>query len=284
MTPQEILDGEGIYYLYKGRDLLVRCLSPDHEDSNPSMRVDKVTGVFNCLSCGFKGSLYTKYKIARDIQFELLSKVKGKLRDIVISTEGRSIPEGSIEYNRASFKGIPAKTLKEYGAFTNDTVFPDRIVFPIKDAVGRIIAFSARSLYSDLPPKYIVSPAEVDIPFFPAIITPEYNSMFIVEGIFDYINLKYLGCDNAVCIFGTVKLTERNVVEKLAPYRLQGVQKINIMMDGDDAGRKAAKKIKYLIDDKTEFVTNIVYLEDGQDPGGLTPEQVAKYKSTLYSS
>ena len=282
MTPEELLTEQGIHYIFQGKDLVVSCLSPEHEDNHPSMRIDKTTGLFNCLSCGFKGNLYTKYQVARDIQLEMLSKVREKLTDIVTSTKGLTIPDGSIPYNRAEFRGVPKELLQEYGAFTNDTVYPDRIVFPIRDAVGRIIAFNGRALYSDLPPKYKVFPAGAKIPLFPSIIKPRENSMVLVEGLFDYINLKFNGGNNVVCAFGTTKLAEKNIKAKLAPYRLQGVQKIHIMLDGDKAGRSAAKKLQYLIEQHTDFVTNVVFLDDNDDPGCLTPDQVQQLNKQIY--
>jgi len=282
MSPEELLIEQNIHYIFQGRDLVVCCLSPEHDDVHPSMRIDKVTGVFNCLSCGYKGSLYTKYQVARDIQLEMLSKVKEKLQSIVISTNGLSIPPGSIPYNRAEFRGVPKETLQGYGAFTNDQVYPDRIVFPIKDAVGRIIAFNGRALYSELPPKYKVFPAEAKIPLFPSIITPRENSIILVEGLFDYINLKYHGGNNVVCAFGTQKLSENNIKNKLAPYRLQGVQKIHIMFDGDKAGRSAAKRLQYLIEEHTDFVINIVYLNEGDDPGCLSADQITQLNEQIY--
>ena len=52
MRVDELLQEQRIDFKVSGRDFLVKCLNPDHEDSNPSMRVDQVTGVFNCFACG----------------------------------------------------------------------------------------------------------------------------------------------------------------------------------------------------------------------------------------
>lgn len=283
MTPEDILKDEGIYFIPKGKDLLISCLNPEHEDSSPSMRVDTVSGLFNCLSCGHKGNLYSKYQVARDIQSEQLRQIRGKIRDIIVSTVGREIPAGSVPYNREKFKEIPAEVLQGYDAFTNDLEFPDRIVFPIRDPVGRIVAFNGRSLYTDHPPKYLVYPAEVELPFFPALIKPVEASMIVVEGLFDQINLQYQGLSNVVCLFGTNKISERNVNTKLSPYRVQGVQKIIIMFDGDEAGIKASLRLQKILNEKTEFVSEIVYLNAGDDPGILTQKQVNFYKQLIYS-
>jgi DNA primase len=56
MTVEELLQERKIDYKLSPADAIVKCLSPDHDDSNPSMRIDRITGVFNCFSCGCKGN------------------------------------------------------------------------------------------------------------------------------------------------------------------------------------------------------------------------------------
>ena len=46
MTVEELLQSKDVYFIPKGADALVRCLNPDHDDRNPSMRIDRITGVF----------------------------------------------------------------------------------------------------------------------------------------------------------------------------------------------------------------------------------------------
>ena len=52
MTVEELLASRNVYFIPKGADCLVSCLHPDHEDRNPSMRIDRITGIFQCFSCG----------------------------------------------------------------------------------------------------------------------------------------------------------------------------------------------------------------------------------------
>ena len=61
MTVQDLLVKKKIDYQVSGRDYLVRCFNPEHEDNSPSMRIDQVLGIFNCLSCGYKGNLFYFY-------------------------------------------------------------------------------------------------------------------------------------------------------------------------------------------------------------------------------
>ena len=46
MTVEELLVSRKVHFIPKGADCLVSCLHPEHEDRNPSMRIDRITGIF----------------------------------------------------------------------------------------------------------------------------------------------------------------------------------------------------------------------------------------------
>ena len=61
MTVEELLAEEKIPFKVSPADFIVKCLNPEHDDTNPSMRIDKVSGIFNCFACGFKGNIFQLY-------------------------------------------------------------------------------------------------------------------------------------------------------------------------------------------------------------------------------
>jgi len=61
LTVEELLVSRQVYFVPKGADAIVTCLNPEHADSSPSMRIDKITGIFNCFSCGYKGNIFTHF-------------------------------------------------------------------------------------------------------------------------------------------------------------------------------------------------------------------------------
>ena len=61
MTVEELLQERKIDYKLSPADCVVACLNPEHDDGNPSMRIDRITGVYNCFSCGFKGNIFNYY-------------------------------------------------------------------------------------------------------------------------------------------------------------------------------------------------------------------------------
>jgi DNA primase len=114
------------------------------------------------------------------------------------------------------------------------------------------------------------------MPLFPSQLPQAEKSLVIVEGIFDMLNLYDKGLINVTCAFGTNTL-QNNTVQKLLPFKAQGVTHIYLMFDGDEAGEKAMFTLKPIIEECGFIVENII-LPDGSDPGELSDEDI---KSTI---
>lgn len=120
--------------------------------------------------------------------------------------------------------------------------FRDRIMFPIPDSRGRIIAFGGRALSPDVPAKYLNSP-ETEL-FHKGNVLYNYvrarkamakgGTVIAVEGYMDAIALAQAGFDNVVAPLGTA-LTESQLelLWRMAPEPV-------LCFDGDGAGLRAA--------------------------------------------
>jgi DNA primase len=264
----DLINKNSLAFSVSGRDYLIKCLNPDHEDSNPSFRVDKVSGVAHCFSCGFKTNLFKYYGVFTNPIPIKIAKLKEKLAELKMGSLGLDLPTGHTPYTK-QFRGISPQTLKQFGAFYTNQVekLQDRIIFPVKDITGKIVVFVARHTLSNGNPRYINYPSGVTMPVFPAHLPSGYQSMVIVEGVFDMLNLYDKGLENVICAFGTNTL-QNETAQKLLPFKAQGVTHIYILFDGDDAGAQAAKNIKPLIEQEG-FIVEIITLPDGTDPGEL---------------
>jgi DNA primase len=285
LNVEELLQDKNIQYKYSGGDLVIKCLNPEHDDTNPSMRVDKITGKFHCFSCGFGGNIYKLFRIQNDIINSKILELKEKIS--AFNTPRLNIPLSADIFN-LEFRGIKGETYSRFKAFRdiNDKDFEGRIVFPVLDAQDNIICFHGRYMYSDADPKYLTKPSKVKLPLYPAYPDEIINgSIILVEGFFDMLNLYDKGLKNAVCSFG-VSLVSRadkgnaKLKRKFSHLKLQGVSKIYILFDGDKAGRDGAKKLKEAL--KDSYSTEILDLDDGVDPGSLNQEDVNYIKSYLY--
>lgn len=269
----DLLQKQGLAYQVSGRDYLIRCLNPEHDDSNPSFRVDKVSGVSHCFSCGFKTNIFKFFGIFTNPIPIKIAKLKEKLAELKTSNLGLEVPAGYTPYTK-SFRGISPQTLKHFGAFYTNQVekLQDRIVFPIKDIVGKTVVYVARHTLSQGNPRYVNYPSGVKMPVFPSHLPSGYSSMVIVEGIFDMLNLYDKGLENVICAFGTNTL-QNDIKQKLLPFKAQGITHIYLLFDGDEAGRKAAEQLKPLIEQET-FIVEIIKLPDDTDPGELDTDDV----------
>ncbi len=46
---EQLLRDKDIYYVPKGKDVLVKCFNPEHDDSSPSMRIDREEGIYQLV-------------------------------------------------------------------------------------------------------------------------------------------------------------------------------------------------------------------------------------------
>lgn len=276
----DLLVSKGHTIKMSGQDYLIHCLNPEHDDKNPSLRIDINTGKFRCPVCGYGGNILKYYNI---LTSSVSIKVHSLMRSIAQIKEALtdlSFPKGSIMFKN-TFKGISPKTLQKFEAFYTTQVpdLDDRIIFPIRNVLGKIQCFIGRHTLADSGAKYKVYPAGAPLTCFPINIDTSKKYIVLVEGIFDMLNLHDKGLANVICSFGVDFLT-KNTGSKLLPYKVQGVSTIFLMYDGDNAGRNAAKKLKPILEENL-FNVEIIDLPDGSDPGILTAEEIQFYSDII---
>ena len=274
MDVETLLQNKDIQYIPKGKDYVVRCLNPDHEDRNPSMKIDQITGIYQCFSCGFKGNVYNLFG-ERANQLQLRRDLfKKKLTEKRAESVGLSFPQNCLPY-LGNWRDIKPETYRKFEAFQNQgNDFVGRINFPIRDISGKIVAFQGRHTTNGLP-KYKFSPPGAKLPFFP-IVEFIKGSVVLVEGMFDMLNLHDKGMTNAVCCFGTNNFNEA----KLAMLAVQGAEYVDVFFDGDEAGQKAAEQVVSMCE-KVGLVARNVHLMD-TDAGALSQTSIDKLMRKLY--
>ncbi|MBP7217838.1 MAG: DNA primase [Acinetobacter sp.] len=118
----------------------------------------------------------------------------------------------------------------------------DRVIFPIRDAKGRVVGFGGRALNDEIKPKYINSP-DSDVFHKNQLLYGLYEGRklkaqdwLMVEGYMDVIALQQYGVYGAVATLGTASNADHlNVLFKQN-------HRITIAFDGDVAGQKAARR------------------------------------------
>ncbi|PZR79726.1 MAG: DNA primase, partial [Stutzerimonas stutzeri] len=177
-------------------------------------------------------------------------------------------------------KGVGADAMMETGLLVHGEEiavpydrFRDRIMFPIHDARGRVVAFGGRAMSADVPAKYLNSP---ETPLFHkgALLFNHHNArkaahdtgqVIVVEGYVDVIAMTLAGFPQVVAPLGTA-LTEDQLS---LLWRMSGEPVI--CLDGDKAGRKAAGRAIDLALPMLEPGRSLSFalLPEGQDPDDL---------------
>ena len=153
-----------------------------------------------------------------------------------------------------------------------------RLMFPICDARGKIIAFGGRVL-DDSKPKYINSPENVVYSkgrhLFGLNVAKKHNikqRLLVVEGYMDVISLHQRGIPNVVAALGTA-LTESQ------GYLLRNnTEKIILSFDSDEAGQNAINRSINILENMGCDI-RILQMEGAKDPD----EYVLKYGSARFN-
>jgi DNA primase len=177
------------------------------------------------------------------------------------------------------------KLLEKAGLFSKNEAgriydkFRDRVMFPIHDRRGRVIAFGGRVLGKDDGPKYLNSP---ETPLFHKgrelyglwqvrQAHSKIPRLVVVEGYMDVVALFQYGVNTAVATLGTATTPDH------AELLFRNAADVFFCFDGDRAGRGAAWKavesvLPRMKDGRQAF---FLFLPDGEDPDSLVRQEGA---------
>lgn len=143
-------------------------------------------------------------------------------------------------------------------------LFRDRVMFPIIDLRGNVIAFGGRTIDGD-GPKYINSS---DTPVFKKSRNlfslnfakkSEEKRLILAEGYMDVIAINQAGFENVVATLGTALTQEQ------ARLMSQYAEEVIISYDSDGAGQNATHKAINLLSE-VGLRTKIIHMEGAKDP------------------
>ena len=187
---------------------------------------------------------------------------------------GYAPPGWSELYDYLRGKGVPPAHIVECGLAVSKEDgnaydrFRDRVIFPLQDLSGRVIAFAGRGLDADAQPKYLNSP-ETKLYSKGGVLygmhraraaVREEGRLLVVEGYMDYLSLYEAGIRNAAAVSGTA-FTETHAqwIKRLA------AAKVILVFDGDRAGLAAARRAAFVLAPFNMDVS-ILALPGGDDP------------------
>ncbi|PQL19366.1 DNA primase [Veillonella denticariosi JCM 15641] len=154
--------------------------------------------------------------------------------------------------------------------------FRNRVMFPIMDGKGRVVAFGGRVM-DDSTPKYLNSP---ESPIFEKgkilfAFDKAYKSIrqekqaILVEGYMDVISAHNQGVTNVVASLGTAYTKDHGHI------LMRQADEIVLAYDMDGAGRQAASRAIELLQN-TDFKVRVLAMPDGKDPDDYVRNHGAK--------
>jgi DNA primase len=151
--------------------------------------------------------------------------------------------------------------------------FRDRVLFPIMEVSGRVVAFGGRIL-GEGQPKYMNSPESLIFDKSRLLFglsqhkdkIREGRRAIIVEGNFDLVLLAVHGFENVVAPLGTALTREH--IRMLRGY----CDEVVLLFDGDSAGLKAAMRaVPFFLAEQVD--ARVAVLPDGHDPDSYVREK-----------
>ena len=158
--------------------------------------------------------------------------------------------------------------------------FRDRVMFPIFDRRGRVIAFGGRVMQKDDGPKYLNSPEtalfhkgrELYGLWQVRQANQKIERLIVVEGYMDVVSLFQFGVTQAVATLGTATTPDH------AELLFRNAPDVYFCFDGDNAGRKSGWRalesvLPRMKDGRQAF---FLFLPDGEDPDTIVRKEGAE--------
>jgi len=282
-------------------------LCPFHQEKTPSFNVNQTRQFYKCFGCGAGGDVLKFVMEVDGLTFpetlKLLSerhgipmpqrpeysdsdsRLRGALHDMhaiaaTLYRNALSGPHGAEARAYLDQRGVSADLIEAFELGFSDPqgqAFRGRLMFPIHNESGKVIAFGARAMHADEQPKYLNSP---ETPIYRKTSTlynlnrardamRKANRAVLVEGYMDVIGVYAAGIKEVVASCGTA-LTNTQV---RALHRHADTVVVNF--DPDDAGANAAERAIQLLLDEGLHVKVLAF---GGGAGDATNEKLDPYE------
>ncbi|NGX56237.1 MAG: DNA primase [Candidatus Anoxychlamydiales bacterium] len=270
MNYQKLSFQEAVEFLANKFQVKLETSNANFENDNFSKKIllnalDEATNFYNFILLNTKeGKSALKYLYSRGIDLDFIKTFQ----------IGYSLKDSIVFQKYMYEKRIKKETLEKTGLIrilTSKTVdfFSDRIMFPIRDALGSTIGFSARSFkentfggkYINTSETFLFKKSKVlfGLNYSRKRIAKEKKAI-IVEGQIDALRLIHLGYNITIASQGTSFTKDH--VEQLVNL---GVKEVFLAFDGDRAGIEAAIKTGDLFQ-KNAIEVYVVELPANKDP------------------
>lgn len=276
--------------LRRRRNQLEGCCPIHRGERDDSFRASLSKNVFHCFACQAKGNVLDfvagmEQCTIREAALKLQDWWRGsaiarpgaepagrRKRELVREKEGCNPPlrfalrgvDGSHPY--LVQRGIDRDTAVEFGVgfYAAEGLLRGRIVIPIGNERGEIVAYAGRAVDST-PPKYKLPPGfrkGRELFNLHRAAATGSHTVIVVEGYFDCLRVHQAGFPSVVALMGCALSSEQEskLVDRFA--------RVILLLDGDQAGRAATQAIRARLSEKCSVAAVLV-------PSGSQPDQLS---------
>jgi len=303
VSMEQVLDFYGILdnFVQKGEEL-VGCCPIHHGDNKNAFHINTEKNIWHCFSqCDRGGNVIDFVASMEQIEFreaalklkelflsddkviKLSKKKKTKKQKKKLAKEENTPLPLTLKLNPnheyLKMRGLKEDIIEYFGlGYADRGIMKNRIAIPIHNEKGKLVAYAGREISEESVtqdnPKYKLPRGFKKnlIVFNLHRASKEAKELIILEGFFDVFRVHQAGVSNVVALMGSSMSAKQ---EELILRSIGHNGKITLMLDNDEAGRKATKKIaRRLI---TKVYVKIVRLEkEGSQPDKLSEEQIRK--------
>lgn len=272
-----------------GKDQYRGCCPIHRGEGREAFHVNLARNVFHCFACDAGGTVLdfvaamegcSLVEAARRLQAMTCSSDPWKStpngKELVTKRRMASLPLNftltgiDCSHPYLTRRGITEKTAVEFGVgfYAGPGLMHGRLVIPVHNAAGELIAYCGRSV-DQTQPRYRLpsgfTKSEILFNMHRAAAGME-NSVVVVEGFFDCMKVHQAGIRSVVGLMGSALY---------APQRqalLERFRHIILMLDGDPTGRRASVVISQQL--RSHCHVRVVSLPDGAQPDQLPAEDI----------
>jgi len=258
-------------------------------EGRDAFHADAARNVFHCFACGARGTVLdfvtamegcTLREAAEKLQAWAtpLNQPAASLRRKELVTEKRRAlsPLGFVlrgidsAHPYLAARAIEPQTAAHFGVgfYAGPGLLSGRLVIPIHNAQGELVAYCGRSL-DDAEPRYQFPPgfrkSEVLFNFHRAAASGE-SAVVVVEGFFDCLKVYQAGLRSVVALMGAIlyRSPERALSERF--------RQVLLMLDGDATGERASRIIADRL--RKHCAVRVVHLPANVQPDQLSAETI----------
>ena len=262
---EKVLEDIGISGNVHGEELLTLC--PLHNDHDPSLSINLRTGLCNCLGQCSRG--WTLFQFVKEV--EKLGLSGGSIK---------KIKEYKFKFDKEAFVNLPLACDNKYllgrNLMDEDIIKWDirfggaSIVIPVYTKRKRLLGAVYRMLIPGFEPRYMNQVGKGHLFGADHFVRGEDDTVIVVEGPMDCINMHKMGFSNTVATLGI----------QVTPEQLSKVKRLanNVFLlfdkDENNAGQKTTLKVaEFLLGINDIKIPNYSFYFS-KDPGEMSKEEV----------